>query len=112
MQRRSFLLTAAAAVFPVPKSFGQTSLGTLIWVQADGLWIRELPDGSSRKIASEEGLRSPRFSPSGEWISYQNRSGELFVLRADGDQRRASARRNVCLASAEKSGWRPCAAGM
>ena len=49
MRRRSFLLAAAAAVFPVRKSFGQTSLGTLMWVQPDGLWIRELPDGPAKK---------------------------------------------------------------
>ena len=84
MRRRSFLFAAAAAVSPVRRSFGETSLGTLTWVQSDGLWIRELPDGRSKKIASGNGLRTPRFSPSGDWISYQDGNGKLLVVRADG----------------------------
>ena len=85
MRRRSFLFATVAAVFPVRKSFGQAALGTLAWAQEDGLWIRELPDGPSRKIASGGGLRSPRLSPSGEWISYQDGSGKLSVVHADSD---------------------------
>jgi Tol biopolymer transport system component len=99
MRRRSFLFAAAAAVFPFRKSFGQTSLGTLTWAQADGLWIRELPDGPSKKIASGAGLSSPRFSPSGKWISYQDGSGMLSVVRADGG--------NGAHLQGEKSVWLP-----
>src|ERR1700744_3915094 len=84
MRRRSFLVAAAAAVFPAGESVGQPSLGTLTWAQTDGLWIRELPDGPSKRIASDAGLRSPRFSPSGEWIAYQDAGGKLSVVRAGG----------------------------
>jgi dipeptidyl aminopeptidase/acylaminoacyl peptidase len=84
MRRRSFLFAAAAAISPVRKSFGQNSLGTLTWAQPDGLWIRELPDGPQKRIASGGGLRSPRFSPSGDWVAYQDGKGNVSVVRADG----------------------------
>ncbi len=85
MRRRSFLFAAgAAAVSSLYKLSAQTSLGTLTWAQSDGLWIRNLPDGSSVKIASGAGLRSPRISPSGRWISYTNSDGKLSIVRSYG----------------------------
>jgi hypothetical protein len=46
MRRQLFLGAVAAAAAPLWKSKAQTSPGMLAWVQADGLWIRELPDGN------------------------------------------------------------------
>ena len=62
MRRRSILLAAGvAAVSQAWKGAAQTSLGTLTWVEAGSLWIRELPDGRAVKIVSADGLHSPRF---------------------------------------------------
>jgi hypothetical protein len=51
MRPRSFLLASAAELLGSRKSPAQGLLGTLACVQADGLWIRELPDG---RVAAEE----------------------------------------------------------
>ena len=85
MRRRSFLFAAgAAAVSSFCKLSAQNTLGTLTWVQSDGLWIRNLPDGSPVKIASGTRLSSPRVSPSGRWISYADGNDKLSVVRSDG----------------------------
>ena len=64
--------------------FGSTSLGTLVWVEASGIWLRELPNGPSTIVASGAGLHSPRFSPSGRWIAYRKLEDQVFVVRSDG----------------------------
>ena len=51
--------------------------GTLAYSQADGLWVRHLPDGAPRKIAAA--AKNPRFSPSGEWVAFEG-----GVVRTDG----------------------------
>ena len=86
MRRRSILLAAGvAAVSQAWKGAAQTSLGTLTWVGAGSLWIRELPDGRAVKIMSADGLHSPRFSSSGRWLAYRNRHDKLSVVRSDGE---------------------------
>jgi len=60
MRRRSFLGAAgAAAVAAGCRSAAETSLGTLTWVQPDGLWIHELPDGPAAKVVSGGCARAP-----------------------------------------------------
>lgn len=85
MRRRSFLFaTGAAVVSSLCKLSAQSPLGTLTWVQSDGLWIRELPDGKAVKIASGGRLHSPRFSLTGRWISYAEGDDKLSVVSRDG----------------------------
>jgi len=85
MNRRSFLLAGGSSLAsPLWRGLAQTSLGTLVWVEASGIWVRELPNGRSAIVASGAGLHSPRFSPSGAWIAYQNLQGQVFVVRSDG----------------------------
>lgn len=69
MQRRTFLLATLASAClkarpPTP------SLGALAYVQPDGLWLRDLPDGQPRRVTAGTKIHSPRFSPSGSWIVY------------------------------------------
>jgi Tol biopolymer transport system component len=99
MRRRSFLVVAGTAAICNWKGSGQTSLGTLVWVQPDGLWVRVLPDGRAAKIASGNWLHDPRFSPSGRWISYTDADGKQFVIRADGS--------SPVSFDAEKTVWLP-----
>jgi TolB protein len=75
---------AAAAAGAPWRGMAQTSLGTLAWIEAGSLWIREVPDGRASRIATGNGLRTPRISPSGGWITYSDRDGKLFVVRNDG----------------------------
>ena len=85
MNRRSFLLAGGSSLAsPLWRGLAQTSLGTLVWAEASGIWMRELPDGRSTIVASGAGLHSPRFSPSGAWIAYRKLEDQFFVARSDG----------------------------
>lgn len=100
MRRRSFLIAAgAAAVSLTQKGSAESSLGTLAWVQPDGLWIRELPDGHGARIVAGSGLHEPRLSPSGRWISYADEKDKQFVARRDGSSPVSFA--------AETTAWQP-----
>lgn len=82
MNRRAFIYNAicltGGSLF---RASGETarSLGTIAYLQTDGLWLRELPGGSPRLLVSGRNLAKPRFSPSGKWISYLQ-ANKLHVL--------------------------------
>ena len=78
------MAAGAAAVASGFEASAQGSLGSLIWVQPDGLWIRALPGGQTAKIASGNRLHNPRFSPTGQWVSYSDGDEKQFVIRRDG----------------------------
>ena len=85
MNRRSFLLAGGSSLAsPLWRGLAQTSLGTLVWVEGTGIWLRELPNGPSTIVASGAGLHSPRFSPSGAWIAYRKQENQVFVAGRDG----------------------------
>ena len=85
MNRRSFLLAGAGSMAsPLWRGLAQTSLGSLVWVEASGIWVRELPNGRSIMVVSGAGLHSPRFSPSGAWIAYRKFEDQVYVVRRDG----------------------------
>jgi dipeptidyl aminopeptidase/acylaminoacyl peptidase len=75
MRRRVFLALACAAARTRAAS---SDLGAIAYVQADGLWVRSLPDGAPKKLLGTAAER-PQFSPSGEWIVYNG-----GVIRAAG----------------------------
>jgi hypothetical protein len=75
VRRREFLALAVAATRARAAS---GDLGTIAYVQADGLWVRDLPDGAPKKLLGKA-VESPRFSPSGEWIAHNG-----GVIRAGG----------------------------
>jgi dipeptidyl aminopeptidase/acylaminoacyl peptidase len=75
MHRREFLLGAGAVALPCRAA--DSPLGTIAYLQTDGLWVRDLPDGRPRKIAAP--VKTPRFSPSTEWIAFDG-----GVVRSDG----------------------------
>jgi dipeptidyl aminopeptidase/acylaminoacyl peptidase len=62
-----------------------SSLGALAYVQADGLWLRDLPGGQPRRIAAGGKIASPSFSPSGQWIFFKM-GGSLHVVSREGGQ--------------------------
>lgn len=84
MRRRAFLLSAIGSGWLAAQPRVQ-SLGSLAWVQADGLWIRDLPAGRARRIAAGAMLASPRFSPSGLWVLF-NSERILSVVSREGGQ--------------------------
>jgi Tol biopolymer transport system component len=83
MRRRSFLVAAGAAAVSNWKGSGQTSLGTIVWVRPDGIWIGDLPDGQPFKILPGSGFHDPRFSPEGGTIWYKQ-DDEDRAVRLDG----------------------------
>jgi WD40-like Beta Propeller Repeat len=83
MRRRSFLVAGAAALSSACQGPVRGSLGALAWVQADGLWIRVLPDSAPKRILSGAPLHDPRFSPSGRLIAYKDHQDQVFVVRSD-----------------------------
>ena len=88
MRRRAFLFSAGSAGLGLALRgwAAEGSLGTIAFIQPDGLWIRSLPDGKPERLVGATTLASPRFSPSGKWIAYL-RSDVLHVVSNDGARR-------------------------
>jgi Tol biopolymer transport system component len=72
MRRRAFLIGAGSAGLrlALPGWGAEATLGIIAFIQRDGLWIRDLPNGKPERLAGATALASPRFSPSGQWIAY------------------------------------------
>jgi Tol biopolymer transport system component len=85
MRRRAFLFSAGSAGLGLALRgwAAEGSLGTIAFIQRDGLWIRSLPDGKPERLVGATTLVSPRFSPSGKWIAYFQ-SDVLHVISRDG----------------------------
>src|SRR5664279_2833216 len=73
--RRAFLLAPFVPAL-LPAQFEAGRFGTLAYVQTKGLFVRNLPAGRPRRIASGEKIAFPSFSPSGRWILYK--AGEML----------------------------------
>jgi len=88
MRRRAFLIGAGSAGLSLALSAraAEGSLGTIAFIQRDGLWIRSLPNGKPARLVAATALASPRFSPSGQWIAYLQ-ADVLHVVSADGASR-------------------------
>ncbi len=63
----------------------QLSLGAIAVTRDGALWTRQLPDGETRQLLRGGALSTPRFSPSGRWLSYRD-GDELWVVQASGGQ--------------------------
>lgn len=88
MLRRSFLVRAAAfAGLSRHARAAAGALGTVAYTHADGLWIRDLPDGKPRLLASGAKIDSPRFSPTGRWLTYFRGEGLYLISVAGGPPR-------------------------
>ena len=85
MRRRAFLFSAGSAGLrlALPGWGAEGTLGTIAFIERDGLWIRSLPNGKPERLAGGTALESPRFSPSGKWIAYFQ-SGVLHVISRGG----------------------------
>ena len=80
MRRRTFLAAACASAVPLA---AQRRLGAIAFVQPDGLTVRSLPDGPFIRLATGGHIRRPRFSPSGQWLTFHD--GALYVASPEGD---------------------------
>jgi hypothetical protein len=73
MDRRPFLFACGGSLALPCRGLAQTSLGTLVLVEAGAIWVRELPHGPSTIVGPGAGLHSRRLAPSGAWIAYRKR---------------------------------------
>jgi hypothetical protein len=87
MQRRTFLVAlSTSSLLPALRlPVADAPLGTIVFVQEDGLWLRELPAGELKRLTTGARIRSPRLSPSGQWIAYQS-GPALHVIHRDGSR--------------------------
>ena len=77
MRRRTFLVGTLGAAFAASVRAAK-SLGTIAYVEYDGLTARTLPDGQPRKVLDAP-VSFPRFSPSGKWILYRHNDVSYVV---------------------------------
>lgn len=87
MRRRTFLLGfGAAALAAAFESPSEPKLGTIAYILKDGLWVLDLPASRARRILAGGKLQYPKFSPSGEWITYKQNDRD-YKIRVDGSSR-------------------------
>jgi Tol biopolymer transport system component len=68
--------------------FAQTAsgpAGTVAFRRASDIWIRHLPDGSLIQISQGGGAEYPKWSPSGQWLSFRQNK-KFIVAHANGNQ--------------------------
>lgn len=84
MPRRTFLLGTTALAASCSRIRDRTApLGKLAYVDVENLWLRDLPNGEPRRLATGHRIAWPKFSPSGRWISFQDGSlGRLMSTDA------------------------------
>jgi Tol biopolymer transport system component len=67
--------------------------GMLAYIQNGDVWVKELPNGEPRRLTTDGRNRSPRWSPSGEWIAFVKgdspptttiEQDQLWVIRKSG----------------------------
>ncbi len=84
------------AAIPTPAS---GKLGMLAYIQGGDLWVKGLPDGEAKRLTTDGRSRSPRWSPSGDWLAFYKghppsalfREGDqVWVIRKSGLSARAS----------------------
>ncbi len=82
-----FAGSCAVSVPPLPGVEPEPGFaGRLAYIEDADLWIMDLPAGPARRVEHRGQASGPRWSPSGEWLSYC--AGNLYVIRADGSDNR------------------------
>jgi dipeptidyl aminopeptidase/acylaminoacyl peptidase len=92
-------IAALEGTDPTPLPAPAPNLGYLAYVQGGDIWVRALPDGEARRLTADGRNREPRWSPSGEWLSFR-KDGTLWLMRHDGTGARA-------LGNAGDAAWSP-----
>ncbi|MDI7276108.1 MAG: hypothetical protein QME94_09015 [Anaerolineae bacterium] len=82
----------------------ESALGSLAYVLAGDIWVRNLPDGDPVRLTSDGGNSSPRLSHSGRWVAFL-KGQALWLARADASAPPLALAPEGCLAF----GWSPVA---
>ncbi|HEY7063826.1 MAG TPA: hypothetical protein VII06_20275 [Chloroflexota bacterium] len=93
-----------------PRQTPAANLGAVAFVRAGDVWVASLADGTERRLTQDGHAHTPRWSPSGEWLSFLDAAdgaagAALWVIRASG----ADPRRLASLAAAPgpQAAWSP-----
>lgn len=78
-----------------------SELGKLAFVKGGDIWVKDLPDGASRRLTTDGINDWPRWSPSGRWLQFRKSRAADWVMRADGSGARGVAD------SASNATWSP-----
>lgn len=81
----------------------QSNLGKLAYVQGGDVWVKELPKGEPQRLTDDGRNTTPRWSPSGEWLTFC-KENDVWVMRADG-----TGARRIPTASLRDYAWSPVA---
>lgn len=60
------------------------SLGKIAFERDGDIWVRDLPDGTPRRLTHAGDALNPRWSPSGDWLLYRTDDGPQRIVSADG----------------------------
>ncbi len=61
----------------------RSDLGKLAYLQGGDIWVRELPDGEPQRLTDDGHNAAPRWSPSGNWLTFR-KENDVWIMRADG----------------------------
>jgi dipeptidyl aminopeptidase/acylaminoacyl peptidase len=84
MLRRTFLFGATAALAAREAGEDPVNAGSVAYMQNGVLWIRRLPNGIPRALATGAAIYAPRFSPSRRWILFNDGDDLLGLVSTDG----------------------------
>ncbi len=98
---RSFQVEASleppAALTATAVSQNQGLLGKLAFIRGGDVWVKELPDGTTRRLTTDGINDWPRWSPDGQWLQFRKLRAADWVMRADGSDARDVADGNNTL---------------
>lgn len=69
-------------------------LGRVAFVREGDIWTKDLPDGEEMRLTDCGGRTSPKWSPSGEWLTFL-KDEEAWIIRRSGGEARPGAARAV-----------------
>jgi Tol biopolymer transport system component len=82
-------LSTPATVAPnsMPVAVPSTQEAAVVaYVQGGDIWVKTLPDGEARRLTRDGRNQAPRWSASGEWLSFlkDREFLQLWIMRSDG----------------------------
>ena len=80
----------------------QGPAGRVAYIAGGDLWVSELPDAPPHRLTTSHKCREPRWSSSGEWLSYQS-GAQVRLIRRDG----TGSKPPLTAGSLAKTAWSP-----
>ena len=83
MRIYAFRIILALALGFVLCNAQQGPPGRVAYIAGGDLWVSELPDATPHRLTTSHKCREPRWSSSGEWLSYRS-GAQVRLIRRDG----------------------------